>query len=62
MSNKNSNAASSGIGFSGLLGIAFIVLKLTKVIAWKWIWVLAPLWIPLSILIILVIVYLLIDN
>jgi len=62
MSNDNSTAASGGIGFSGLLGIAFIVLKLTKVIAWKWIWVLAPLWIPLSIVIILGIVYFLIDN
>jgi len=62
MSNDNSTAASGGIGFSGLLGIAFIVLKLTKVIAWKWIWVLAPLWIPLSIVIILSIVYFLIDN
>ena len=61
MSQDNSTTT-SGVSFCGLLGIAFIVLKLTKVIAWKWIWVLAPLWIPLSILIILVIIYLLIDN
>lgn len=38
-----------GIGFFGLLGIAFIVLKLCGVIAWSWWWVLAPLWIPLAI-------------
>lgn len=43
-------AHSSGIGFSGLLTIVFIVLKLTSVIHWSWWWVLAPLWIPLAIL------------
>jgi hypothetical protein len=33
----------------GLLAIAFIVLKLTGVIAWSWWWVLAPLWAPWAI-------------
>ena len=33
--------------FTGLLTIAFIVLKLCGVINWAWIWVLAPLWIPI---------------
>ena len=42
---NNSSSASSGIGFIGLLTIVFITLKLTGVIAWPWIWVLAPLWI-----------------
>lgn len=32
----------SGIGFSGLLTIAFIVLKLCGVINWSWFWVLSP--------------------
>ena len=36
---------SGGIGFSGLLTIVFIILKLTKVICWSWLWVLSPLWI-----------------
>ena len=43
---RNNNTAAGGIGFCGLLGIAFIVLKLTGVIGWSWLWVLAPLWIP----------------
>jgi hypothetical protein len=33
------------VGFAGLLTIVFIVLKLTGVIAWSWLWVLAPIWI-----------------
>ena len=31
---------------------AFIVLKLVNYITWSWIWVLSPLWIPLSIFVI----------
>ena len=38
-----------GTGVAGLLGIVFIVLKLTHVINWSWWWVLAPFWIPLAI-------------
>jgi hypothetical protein len=41
---EKSSSSSSGIGFFGLLGVAFIVLKLCGVINWSWIWVLAPLW------------------
>jgi hypothetical protein len=40
---------SGGIGFSGLLTIVFITLKLTGVIAWSWWWVLSPVLIPLVI-------------
>lgn len=34
--------SSSGIGFSGMLTILFIGLKLTNVIDWSWWWVLSP--------------------
>lgn len=37
------------IGFSGLLALLFIGLKLGGVISWSWLWVLSPLWIPLAI-------------
>ncbi|ASR77248.1 hypothetical protein SEA_AVOCADO_47 [Mycobacterium phage Avocado] len=33
------------IGLAGLLFLVFLVLKLTHVIAWSWLWVTAPLWI-----------------
>jgi len=42
---STSSSSSGGIGFSGLLTVAFIVLKLTHYIDWPWIWVLSPLWI-----------------
>lgn len=46
-----------GIGFLGLLAVAFIVLKLCGVIAWSWWWVLSPLWIDAIFFAILVIIY-----
>jgi len=53
---NSSSSSSSGIGFFGLLGVAFIVLKLTNVIDWSWFWVLAPIWgsIALGIFIIII--------
>lgn len=57
MSNE-STTKSGGIGFCGLLTIAFIILKLTRTIAWSWWWVLSPLWIPLGIAAIFGIIYL----
>ena len=39
-----------GIGFSGLLTILFIGLKLTGHIDWDWVWVLFPMLLPFIIL------------
>lgn len=39
----------NGIGFGGLLTILFIGLKLTGQIDWDWLWVLSPLWLPITI-------------
>ena len=54
---SKNNSTSSGIGFSGLLTIVFIVLKLCHVIEWSWLWVLAPLWISTILGLIIVIIY-----
>jgi hypothetical protein len=52
---SNSSSSAGGIGFTGLLAIVFIVLKLTDVIAWSWWWVLSPLWIPVIIVLLVII-------
>jgi len=56
---KNS---SSGIGVFGLLGVAFVVLKLTNYIDWSWWYVTLPFWggivLAIFILIITFLVYL----
>jgi hypothetical protein len=51
------NKGQSGLGFGGVLLIVFITLKLCHIIAWSWIWVLAPIWIPIAISIIILGVY-----
>ncbi len=56
---KNSSS-SSGIGFTGLLTIAFIILKLLDKIDWSWWWVLSPIWITTSVVVIMLIIVFLI--
>ncbi len=49
--NNNNNG---GIGFVGLLTIVFIVLKLTGIIKWSWLWVLSPIWISVLFVILVI--------
>lgn len=41
---SESKASSGGVSVVGLLGVAFVVLKLCGVIDWSWWWVTAPFW------------------
>lgn len=41
---SSSSSSSGGIGVFGLLGVAFVVLKLLGVINWSWWWVTLPFW------------------
>jgi energy-coupling factor transporter transmembrane protein EcfT len=52
-----SSNSSGGVTTMGLLGIVFIVLKLTGYISWSWWWVTAPFWVGFVILIPIVILY-----
>ena len=45
----------TGVGVTGLLQVAFIVLKLCGVIGWSWWWVLSPIWITAAIVVLLLI-------
>jgi len=49
-----------GIGFFGALTLIFIALKLCNVINWSWLWVLSPLWLPFSIVMVCLVVALII--
>lgn len=53
MHNKTSRG---GLGCGSVLLIIFIVLKLTGLITWSWIWVLSPIWLPICIIIILAVI------
>ena len=53
MENENVKVNFSLGGFSTLLTIAFVVLKLCHVINWSWVWVLAPTWISIAVSLVL---------
>lgn len=61
MSDKTSGA-SGGIGFTGLLTILFIGLKLTGYIDWSWWWVLSPLWAVVALILSAVVVVFLAET
>lgn len=44
-------------GLAITLTVVFIVLKLCHVIDWPWIWVLAPLWITVAVVAIIMIIF-----
>ena len=52
MSNTNTQASVS-FPILGILGVAFVILKLTGVIAWSWWLVLLPFWGPWALLLVL---------
>lgn len=56
-----SKTETGGVGFVGLLTLAFIVLKLCKVIAWSWWWVLAPVWIAIGLIILGLAIFILVQ-
>lgn len=53
----NQSTSVRGIGFTGLLTIAFVILKLCNVIKWSWWWVLSPIWISALLVVLGVILF-----
>lgn len=45
----NTHYVGTSFPMLGILGVLFIAFKLAGVIAWPWVWVLAPFWIPLAV-------------
>ena len=51
------------VGFLDVLTLIFITLKLTNVITWSWWWVLSPIWIPVSIFVLIAfVIYIIIKT
>ena len=44
-------------GIGTILAIIFMVLKLTGNIDWPWVWIFAPIWIPLAIALGILVIY-----
>ncbi len=59
--NQIRQSGGGGISFMSLLTIVFIVLKLCSVIKWSWWWVLAPMWIPILLVIVALVIAVILD-
>jgi hypothetical protein len=53
MTSNNSASSGGNIGIFGMMGVMFIGMKIAGVIAWPWVWVLAPLWAPSAVVIVI---------
>jgi hypothetical protein len=47
------SGSSGGVGCFGVVMIVFLTLKLSGVIDWSWWWVMAPVWVPASLALLL---------
>ena len=45
--NQSNETSPNPMSFAHALGLMFIGLKLAKIIKWRWLWVVAPLWAPI---------------
>lgn len=54
---SDTKAATASFPVLGILGIVFITLKLCKVIAWSWWWVLAPFWVMPALLLVIFVIW-----
>jgi len=59
---ERSGSASGGIGFTGLLTVLFVGLKLTGRIGWSWWWVVSPVWISALLVVALLAIYLFVGR
>ena len=56
MTATKTNTRCTSFPILGILGVLFIAFKLAGVIAWPWVWVLAPFWIPLAVVAVVLVV------
>ena len=49
-------ATKRGLSSASIIGIVFVVLKLTHTIDWPWLWVLSPFWIPFAIVLLMLMI------
>ena len=61
-SSEKKSGSTTGISFSSVLFIVFLVLKLTGTIDWSWWWVTAPLWIPVGLVFIIAFIILILTQ
>lgn len=54
---SDTSSSSNGVGVLGLLGVAFVVLKLMGVIDWSWWWVTLPFWGGIALAVVIIVIF-----
>lgn len=62
MSKNKTQVTNKGIGFTGLLTLLFIGLKLTGYISWSWFWVLSPIIFSVGLFLLIVLITLILAG
>ena len=62
MSKNKTQVTNKGIGFTGLLTLLFIGLKLTGYISWSWFWVLSPIIFSVGLFLLIVLIALILAG
>lgn len=57
---SENNPRVTGLTLPWVLTIVFMILKLCKVINWKWVWVFAPVWLSFALAVVAGIIYIII--
>jgi len=57
MATEKSVSSGGGIGIGGALAVLFVGLKLTGHIDWSWWWVLSPLWLGATVVVVFAAVF-----
>ena len=50
---KDKKVRNSGMGLMSVLTLMFIILKFTNNINWSWVWVLSPIWISTTLIVLI---------
>jgi hypothetical protein len=53
---ENDSGKYSGIGFTGILQLAFIILKLLKIVDWPWVLIFAPVLIIIGLIVLIMVI------
>ena len=63
MEDRNyTQGTAASIGLADIVQVVFIILKLTKLIDWPWIWVLSPMWITAAVILLIIFLFFLLDR
>jgi len=52
----SNNEKGGGVGILTVIGVVLVILKLCGLIHWSWIWVLAPFWFPVALVIVIILI------